>query len=141
MLKYMLFSLNIVLKGTLLSVYRLDCIIKMYWCGSSKPPKYSLLWFCMWWILIFIYFNFLYCTNHSSEVQFIWNLLRQEKKKVTSWYKWLLNRGDRMDRFDCTSILPILLLVQQRKYLIDTIYNCLQSKRDYNHIMWQSLFI
>jgi hypothetical protein len=31
-----------------------------------------------------------------KEVQFIWNFLWQEKKRPTFWYRWLLNRVDRM---------------------------------------------
>ena len=39
------------------------------------------------------------------EVQFIWNCLWHDKKNVTFWYRWLLNRGDRMGRLDCNYIL------------------------------------
>ena len=35
-----------------------------------------------------------------KEVQFIWNFLWQDNKKITFQYRWLLNRGDRMDWFD-----------------------------------------
>jgi len=38
----------------------------------------------------------------SKEVQFIWNCLWQNSKKVTFQYRWLLDRGDRMGRFDCS---------------------------------------
>ena len=34
-----------------------------------------------------------------NQVQFIWHFLWQDKKEMTIWYRWLLNRGDRMSRF------------------------------------------
>jgi len=34
-----------------------------------------------------------------KEVQFIWNVLWQDKENVTFYYRWLLNRGDHMWRF------------------------------------------
>ena len=36
-----------------------------------------------------------------KKVQFLCIFLWQDKKKVTFKYRWLLNRGDHMDRFDC----------------------------------------
>jgi hypothetical protein len=36
-----------------------------------------------------------------KKVQFIYIVLWQDKKKMTFKYRWLLNRGDHMDRFDC----------------------------------------
>ena len=36
-----------------------------------------------------------------KEVQFILNFLWQGKKKVTSYYRWLLIKGDCLGRFDC----------------------------------------
>jgi hypothetical protein len=35
-----------------------------------------------------------------KEVQFIWNVLWLDKKVVTFYHRWLLNRGDHMGRFD-----------------------------------------
>jgi hypothetical protein len=40
--------------------------------------------------------------NKEKLNQYIWKFLWQDKKKVTFWYIWLLNRGDRMGSFDCT---------------------------------------
>ena len=36
-----------------------------------------------------------------KEVPFIYNFLWQDKKKVTFWCRWLLNRGGHMGRFYC----------------------------------------
>jgi hypothetical protein len=42
------------------------------------------------------------------QVHFIWNFLCQDKKNVTFSYRWLLNRGYVMDRFDwIKSPLPL----------------------------------
>ena len=38
-----------------------------------------------------------------KKVQFIWNFLWLGKKRMTFKYRWLLNRGDHMNRFDCSS--------------------------------------
>jgi hypothetical protein len=45
-----------------------------------------------------------------KEVQFIWNFLWQNKTRVTFQYRWLLNRGDRMGRFDCILKWSVLLV-------------------------------
>ena len=39
-----------------------------------------------------------------TEVQFITNCQLQDKKNITFYYRWLLNRGDTMGRFDCIYI-------------------------------------
>ena len=44
------------------------------------------------------------------EVKFIWNLLRQDKKKLTYKYRWLLNRGDLLSRFDCRYRRSVLII-------------------------------
>jgi hypothetical protein len=46
-----------------------------------------------------------------KEVQVIWNFLWQNKKKVTYFKRWILNRGDRMGRFHRHDITEILLKV------------------------------
>ena len=40
-----------------------------------------------------------------KEVQFIWNALWLDKKVVTFYHRWLLNRGDHMGRFDCIYLI------------------------------------
>ena len=39
-----------------------------------------------------------------KKVQFICNFLWKDKKNVAFKYRWSLNRGDHMDRFDCISL-------------------------------------
>jgi hypothetical protein len=43
-----------------------------------------------------------------KEVQFTWNFLWQDKKKFTFKYRWLLNRGDHMGRFNCIWLIKTL---------------------------------
>ena len=58
-----------------------------------------------------------------KEVQFIWNFLWQDKKRVTLKYRWLLNRSDCMSRFDYSHIKTIAQndhLISPNYFLIAT---------------------
>ena len=52
-----------------------------------------------------------------KEVQFIWKFLWQDKKKVTFLYRWLLNRGDYMGRFDCILYEWLAYKVHDKDYI------------------------
>jgi hypothetical protein len=45
-----------------------------------------------------------------KEAQFLWNVPLQDKKHETFKHRWLLNRGDCMDRFDCSLKIDELAL-------------------------------
>ena len=47
-----------------------------------------------------------------TEVEFIWNILWQDKKKMTFKYMWLLNRSDLMGRLDCITYVPECLQIR-----------------------------
>ena len=38
------------------------------------------------------------------------------QEEVTFWYRWLLNRGDYMGRFDCMYIFYLLYTITENKY-------------------------
>ena len=55
--------------------------------------------------------------NLLKEVQFIWNFIWQDNKKTTYKYRWLLNRDDRIGRFDCI-LISVQWKMTERPFLI-----------------------
>jgi len=50
-----------------------------------------------------------------KRVSLIWKLLWKDKNRVTFKYRWLLNRGDCMGRFDCTFFLTYKIFTNTYK--------------------------
>jgi hypothetical protein len=54
-------------------------------------------------------------TSTNSQCEFLW----QDKIKVTSQYRWPLNRVDHMDRFDCIRFIQMVPPIHNVSTIVD----------------------
>jgi hypothetical protein len=83
-IRYYYFNLNI-------RVYLIKTIIDIHLTSSGMSDK------CLKNAQYIFVDNIVKTGDLLKEIQFIWNVLWQDKKKVIFACRWLLNRGDHMD--------------------------------------------